>query len=165
MCIIDVYQMAEARENRRNNQLKLMKKFNFPLISFTLNIPGPRKSSFHFSRIHAEGIRIIYEKLNGSVINMDSYKLLTGNEAYFSIDLAATVIKRITIEIEDTHKMGRIFDIDVLDKEGLSISRTTLGMKPRKCLICPEEAAVCSRSRSHTVEDLLEEIESITRKF
>lgn len=165
MCNIDVYQMAAAREKRKNRQNELIKRFKNPIVSFTLNIPGPRKSSLHYTRIHAEGIRIIKGKLHDNIVHMSSYRLMSGDEAYFSIDLPAESLKEIVVEIEEKHELGRIFDIDVLDIMGLSISRRSRGMEPRKCLICSKEAVLCSRSRSHTVEDLLEKIESISRNI
>lgn len=163
MCNIDVYKMAEARENRKKKQQEFLLDQNLPLISFTLNIPGPRKSSPQFSRMHSEGVRIIDERLKDYIVRFETYTFLTGDEAYFSINLSVNEIKNIAVAIEETHKLGRIFDIDVLDTKGDSISRRSLGMEPRRCLICSEEAAVCSRSRSHTVEDLLKQIDLISR--
>ncbi|HBC0167192.1 TPA: citrate lyase holo-[acyl-carrier protein] synthase, partial [Salmonella enterica subsp. indica] len=45
-----------------------------------------------------------------------------------------------------------------LDSEGTGISRRTLGLPPRQCLICQDAAHLCARARRHTPELLLEEI-------
>ena len=66
--------------------------------------------------------------------------------------------------IEDGGGLGRLFDIDVLDAGGKKLSREDLGLPPRKCLLCEQPAHACARSRTHTVMELTEQIESILRK-
>lgn len=63
--------------------------------------------------------------------------------------------------MEETHPLGRLFDVDVYDEAGSGISREELGSPVRKCLICEKDAKLCGRSRSHTVKELYERIESI----
>ena len=59
--------------------------------------------------------------------------------------------------LEDSVALGRLFDIDVIQTDGMKISRTDLGFSTRKCLICNQEAFVCSRARTHSVKELLEQ--------
>lgn len=165
MCLIDVFEMTEARDNRRNLQLEIITKYHLPLISFTLNIPGPRKSSLLFTKIHNEGISAIKASFP-RLINLELKKdLKTGPEAYFVIKLPVDQIKRRTIEIEEKHSLGRIFDIDVFDENGIAFSRSRLSHGQRKCFICDDIASLCSRSRKHTVDELIRKIESVYRLF
>jgi holo-ACP synthase len=165
MSLINVYQMAEAREFRHKMQDKMIKKNNLPVISFTLNIPGPEKNSALYRKIHNEGISVILDSFKLLVIDQITRDVNTGNEAYFSLNSPAIEIKKKAIEIEDDHLLGRIFDIDVIDIDYQSVSRRILDYAPRKCLICCDEAAICSRSRNHSVEELLTEIQSIAHMF
>ena len=64
-------------------------------------------------------------------------------------------------EVEDGEKIGRLYDIDVIGVDKLPVSRSDFGMPERKCLICGSPAHVCSRSRKHTTEELLLEIERV----
>ena len=66
-----------------------------------------------------------------------------------------------TIDIEETHPLGRLFDMDVYDKTGNGISREQLGAPPRRCLLCGQGAKSCGRSRSHTIEELYARVEDI----
>ena len=50
--------------------------------------------------------------------------------------------------------MGRLLDIDVIRPDGTKIARTEIGLPPRKCLLCGQDAPVCARSRTHTVGEL-----------
>ena len=44
------------------------------------------------------------------------------------------------------------FDIDVLGPDSVPLSRSVLGLPPRSCLICGENAKVCARNRTHSME-------------
>ena len=57
------------------------------------------------------------------------------------------------IALEET-KIGRLYDIDVLEKENTKISRKDLGFPERKCLLCNNPACQCGRSRKHSIEEL-----------
>ena len=68
---------------------------------------------------------------------------------------------------KDTHS-GRLLDIDVVEMAGETptpISRTALGMSPRRCFICNEEAKVCARSRKHTVLEMQEHIARLVAEY
>ena len=69
-------------------------------------------------------------------------------------------IKAMTVAIEEADSLGRLFDMDVMDKNG-SMSRGELGANPRKCLLCDEDAKVCARSQKHEMTELLDEIQRI----
>ena len=159
---VTVFQMAEARDRRKEYQSTLINTHKYPLISFTLNIPGPVKNTPAFKRIFEEGCRQITNRLSDNIVSINSRDELTGLEAYYSISLSAKEIKQITVEIEVSHRLGRLFDIDVIDVNHLSISRKDLDLEQRKCLICEKPAFICGRNRTHTVEVLLDKIDQIS---
>ncbi|MBQ9773995.1 MAG: citrate lyase holo-[Clostridia bacterium] len=78
----------------------------------------------------------------------------TGCEAIFCVEGDAKKIKRRLCALEDSAPIGRLWDIDVLLGMGEKVSRTDLGLPPRKCLLCGEDAPVCARSRAHSVDAL-----------
>lgn len=45
-------------------------------------------------------------------------------------------------------------DIDVIDRQGVSLSRKALGYERRKCFVCEEDAFSCARSQKHTIQEL-----------
>jgi holo-ACP synthase/triphosphoribosyl-dephospho-CoA synthase len=73
-------------------------------------------------------------------------------------------LKTMALHIEETHPLGRLLDIDVLDGEG-KINRAALGAKERKCLICGGGAFACGRARAHTVEELTGAVKKIMGNF
>ena len=80
--------------------------------------------------------------------------LNTGYEAYLVTPLPLLEAKRIAVTIEDTHPLGRLFDIDVINSDGIPVARNDIGEKPRRCLVCEHEARYCMRMRWHTQEEI-----------
>jgi holo-ACP synthase/triphosphoribosyl-dephospho-CoA synthase len=76
-------------------------------------------------------------------------------------------VKGLGLYIEQTHPLGRLFDIDVIEGGG-KISRAGLGLEERKCLVCGGGAFACGRSRAHKAEELagavLDTMENFLRK-
>ena len=66
----------------------------------------------------------------------------------------------MTVAIEESSQLGRLFDIDIIDINFEKLSRKSF----RKCLICEEQAQECGRSRKHSVEELQNKVEEILKK-
>jgi len=156
--IVDVYEMTDARDNRKKTQKLFIKNWGLPLITFTLNIPGPEKNRQIFRNIHESGIKDIESVFALYIKDKIIRNLKTGPEAYYVIDLDSNIIKTKTVEIENNNKMGRIFDMDVIKTNLSSLSRKNINMRARKCFLCDNNAFVCSRNRTHTVNELIEMI-------
>ena len=67
--------------------------------------------------------------------------------------------------IEESHFLGRIFDIDVYDGEGGQVSRSSLNLAERKCLLCGNDARICARSRVHSADELNEKIAAMKEEY
>ena len=98
----------------------------------------------------------------GCLIERD---LNTGYEAYLITTMPLLEAKRVAVEIEDTHPLGRLFDIDVIDKQGIPVSRDRVGGQPRRCLVCDHEARYCMRMRWHTQEEIWARIKQMTDDY
>jgi holo-ACP synthase len=158
-----------ARELRAQKQRALIEKYKASLISFTLNIPGPCKDRQLYRKIHQEGMGCIIESLckadHPIVYKSVEYKH-TGVEGYICTQgTSGEAIKKITVMIEETHDLGRLFDMDVMDGKFYPISRKSLGFSERKCLICSDNPLICRKKQKHTLEDLIKEIEKIAQKY
>ena len=98
----------------------------------------------------------------GCLIERD---LNTGYEAYLITPMPLLEAKRVAVEIEDTHPLGRLFDIDVIDAQGIPVSRDRVGGQPRRCLVCDHEARYCMRMRWHTQEEIWARIRQMTDDY
>lgn len=157
--------LLDSRENRAAHQQELLKKYGGSLISMTLNIPGPVKDSPEYRKVLHCGMKAMKESLDAEHITFEEVReLVTGTEGYICVkDVEPTELKKIAVRIEEVNPLGRLFDMDVLTADG-GISRAALGAPPRRCLICQRDAKACARSRAHSMEDLLAEVDKIIAK-
>ncbi|MBQ8389919.1 MAG: citrate lyase holo-[Oscillibacter sp.] len=141
------------REQRAMVQKELLERGG-TLVSFTMNIPGQRKQ-FPLERLgFEEGMRELQRCFAGAILEERAYSGPTGEELLLRLDRPARWVKEQTVALEETHPLGRLWDMDVLD--GGSLSRTALGLPQRRCLVCGESAKVCARSRRHSIEEVFD---------
>lgn len=161
---VSLLEMLNARELRCRLQQRLLLKYKKPLICLTLNIPGPVKVLPGVPDAYQTGCQRIEESLKIHlipIVHLETIKEKTGYEAFYSVDALPEFIKEHMIALEDEDELGRLYDIDVLRLDGTKISREELGFPPRRCLLCDSPAHVCSRSRAHSVTELIGRITDI----
>jgi holo-ACP synthase len=163
---VTLHEMLSFREKKVGMQEVLRRKHDkATIVALGMNIPGPRKTSpgilLAFSAGGEELDRLFFE--NGLTVLEET--VVKENAGYLKLyavnSLDPLFVKRLTVRMEETHPLGRLFDIDVYDEAGNGIGRAELGSPVRKCLICEKNAKLCGRSRSHTVEELYGRVESI----
>ena len=157
---VGIDEILNCREKRVVIQNEMIRKYKKPVISFTMNIPGPIKTNNEIKKAFDIGKNLILEKLkenNIEILEIQELNENTGNELFISVDSQAEKIKNITVAIEESSELGRLFDIDVIDVNFEKLSRKSF----RKCLICEEQAQECGRSRKHSVEELQNKVEEI----
>ncbi|ATW26199.1 citrate lyase holo-[acyl-carrier protein] synthase [Candidatus Formimonas warabiya] len=167
-CEITLAQLLKARDERAEKQKELIKKFDLPVISMTVNIPGKNKKTSASTRIFREGCHVLIEKMEENenrLLYVEIREPNTGSEAYVVVKADAPALKELMLQIENEHPLGRLWDLDVIGPNGSAISREELGYPKRKCLLCEEDAHVCARSRAHPVELLLEKIQTIADAY
>lgn len=143
-------EMLDQRELRQ--QLIKQASINFPncsIISYKLNIPGPIKNDDLLKYAFETGLSLLQD----FELIYDFRRNVTGPEAILISTMDKNDTKLKMIQIEDEFELGRLFDLDV---DG--ISREDINQKPRKCLICEDEAHNCSRSRKHGLNEVIEVI-------
>ncbi len=159
---IELKELLASRDERRNLQLRFLKEHpDQSLVVGTVIIPGAIKRS-EDTLIIADAMVEALNKVTPPLHHLLSRDLLTGFEIYFLSDLAPDKLKQIVSKIEDNHPLGRLMDIDVIDKEGIPVSRISNGDSSRKCLLCDNDARTCMRAFTHSQEELLAEIHKRT---
>lgn len=128
-----------------------------PLVSVTLNIPGERKAhplaerAFGIARAALLG-RLARRGMPVEVLFESTAK--TGFEGLYAVDGDATAVKALAVAVEETHPIGRLFDIDVLDGSGGILRGADTGRTERACIVCGKPVWACARSRAHSPEEL-----------
>lgn len=160
--------ILEARDMRVRYQEYLLDTYKTNLVSYKLNIPGPVKYSPLIKQIFDEGMSVFKKKLDEASISIVYEKVWyknSGTEYFAVLNADAHFIKQLTTSIEETHALGRLYDFDVLNSDGSQVSRQELGIQPRKCLLCENNAFECARSRRHDVSTLIDHIETMALEY
>ena len=153
---VTVPDMMQAREARFFMQQAMLARYpGAALVCLTMNVAGPVKTTPAIERAFSWGMEHVRAVLAGAKLEFQAdIHEKTGPEAVFVFRGDAQEIKRRLCQLEDGYEMGRLLDIDVIKPDGEKISRTEIGLGARRCLLCGEDAPVCARSRTHTVQAL-----------
>ncbi len=150
---VTLQEILDARDRRAEAQRRLLKQLARPLISFTMNIPGPVKDSPMIRRAFDEGLRMLDDALGEAGIACASRQIThadTGNEFLCAVKASAAAVKEICTRIEDGSPMGRLFDMDVIGLDGQKLARK----EERRCLVCGASGRGCASRRLHSLEEL-----------
>ena len=160
---VSVEDMALRREARAAKQKRLIRMHGLPVACFTMNIAGPIKYSPAIELCFNLGVDELKKRLalfNARPVHEEYHIDRTGCEGFFCFSgLAARMIKAQAQRIEEDFGYGRLFDIDVIDKDGNKLERA----KARKCLVCGRPARECARNRTHSVEELTAKTNELLR--
>lgn len=146
--------MLEARDLR----WKLLERYLGASYSATLflslNIPGDRKDLPGGTELFSWGIRRVTQLLRA--VNLRTGRDPLGPFAVMLLDVEGVEAKRRCIGIEESRPAARLLDLDVYDRDGVQIDRASLGLPPRRCLLCHEGAAECMRVKRHQSAEVVE---------
>jgi holo-ACP synthase len=162
---VSLEEILFSKENRQKTRALLRTVMPYTLISFTLNYVGQIKKNTDTQILFEQGVREIEKAFDGKIRFKQFNYFDTGFEGYFAVEEDAQKAKRIAADIEDSHTLGRLWDIDVFDSCNNQLTRSDLGLKKRKCLLCDADADYCYILRRHSQEELLEKIKDILKKF
>jgi len=160
-----VNDLLEAREKRVELMARLLKKFKAPLLVMRVNYPGLKKTNDVTLNIIDAMKALICMILGEKVCFKSLQQGAEGPIFLVVVEEEVLVLKRIAIDLEEQHALGRCLDLDVYDRMGRCISRNELGYPRRKCYLCEDYAQHCVRARRHSEREVIEYIEKKYRGY
>ena len=157
---ITLEDILRARDARAAAQRRLLRTYRLPLVSFTMNIAGPVKFSPLIELAFDAGLEALRTAL-GQPVAAEIIRPATGCEALLVYDRPAAALKAACLTLETATPVGRLYDLDVLDTDGNKLSR----LEQRTCLICGGPVTVCSRSRAHGLDAIVNRTREILMDF
>lgn len=152
---VTLEEMLAAREARSFRQMELNRQWGLTIISFSMNIPGPVKDAPLIRRGFQEGCaKLAYRLPSDKIKYTQVIQEKTGCEAVYVIDMEPFAVKKITTVIEDEDRLGRLFDMDVLDNKLNKLDRKGVGGNSRDCIVCGAPGRGCASRRLHSVAEL-----------
>ena len=158
--------LLASRDRRHAKQMALLSAHpSHTLVCLTVVMPGTVKRNLHSIVVANAALTAVLECFRTQLVDIEAYDLPTGYEAYLVVKLDALKAKKVSCQIEDTHPLGRLFDLDVIDEQGSPLNRTSVGHAPRKCLLCDHESRWCMRNQTHTQEQLQAHIRQMIEDY
>lgn len=165
--ILAMNRMLEAKEKRYYKIKDLTESYKAPVLSFMLNIPGEDKNfeeAVSFHKKYVDKIKNLLEENKIKILFEDYQNLVTGMEYLAVLDGDGCVIKKLMMEVEEESMGGRLLDLDIYDKDFSQISRSSLGLPERKCIICGDTARTCIKKERHNLKELEERVREIIKE-
>ena len=165
--ILAMNRMLEAKEKRYYKIKELTERYKAPVLSFMLNIPGEDKNfdeAVSFHKKYVEKIKNLLKENKIKILFEDYKNLITGMEYLAVLDVDGREIKKLMMEVEEESMGGRLLDIDIYDKDFSQISRSSLGLPERKCIICGDIARTCIKEERHDIKEIEDRVREIIKE-
>lgn len=145
----DMLAAKEARANRRGDLLKTNPE---TVISLTINMPGSVKDSPEIRAVFRDGV----QKIENTFLVTSSQICYekTGPHGLFCISENPESVKEKACELEASSSWSRLWDIDVYDSQGKTVSASDRH-QGRSCFLCQELSTVCMREQRHPLEEII----------
>ena len=127
------------------------------LLSLTLVAPGAVKRSPLLDAIFAAALAALRPLVDDARARIEAVDD-SGHHALYLLDGEARDWKTRMLALENRAPLSRLWDIDIIDRDGVAISRRDLGLPPRRCLLCDADAKTCARERRHSIAALQADI-------
>ena len=145
-----------ARDARVARQQAMLQQGGV-LLSLTLVAPGAVKRSPLLDAIFAAALAALRPHVDDARARIEAVDD-SGHHALYLLDGEAHDWKTRMLALENRAPLARLWDIDIIDRDGVAISRRDLGLPPRRCLICDDDAKSCARTRRHNIGELQADI-------
>ena len=181
---MDFCQLLAERERRWNKRLSLAGLYNCPVLSLTLNIPGPDKNlpgaDAALWQLRADLCAAV-QAAGGQMVDECRLSGPDGPGWVAAVRMDTIALKELAVAVEENHPLGRLADADVMDSQGQPVNREHLpgvaqngsagqldhapaqGREPRRCFLCSRPASLCRREGSHSIEELLVAVRGLLR--
>lgn len=151
-----------GREERFSLQQEILSKYRLPMVVATVNYPGSSKNDSISQIVFNE---MLYEIKAWTFLY--TTQGVNGAGPFFIgiIEDLALNIKKKALQIEKYHRLGRLFDIDVIEFPYRKLSRLEGSDLARTCLICNRDYRICAREKAHSVAELQEKIRNMVEVY
>ena len=156
--------ILEDRENRYNRLIDLSSSFKLTILSARINYPGQNKLTDQSLLAFKELKNTIFKHFESSVYH-EVRSGFDGCSLILILDEDSKTVKQRAINIEESHKIGRLFDIDIINEHGKVLSRQDLKQIPRSCILCENEAQTCVVLKSHSLTEVIVRINHLIESF
>jgi holo-ACP synthase len=159
-----INKILEDREKRYNTIIKILKGGAKSVVCGKINFPGQNKNT----QESLKAFGYLSDVLKNGMLLNEKYEILEGFDGksiIAGIDAGSRELKKKAVEIEESSPIGRVFDIDIYDSQGVPVGRRDIGAPDRTCIVCGGNAKICVREQAHSLTETLKIINKIINDF
>ena len=157
-------QLLAARDAREALIGSLQAETATVLVFVSTAIPGPEKHPPGAQALLDWSLARLQERIDDCYLLMAGCDVL-GPYAVFAVNKQAAAAKYVCVGIENEHLAARLLDLDVYAANSARLGRAEAGESARPCLVCSEPAFDCIRINRHSLEILLERVDTLLKPF
>jgi holo-ACP synthase len=143
-------------------QKRLISQYHLPLVIISTHAPKEMAQSKQSEQLFNITFDVAVEALKQRdccIVDHEYIDGKAGKECTLVIKgMSASELKHMMIKIESHHTIGRVMNLDVIDGDGKTISRSASQLEPRTCLVCQRAACYCATNHRHSQHDIEEKI-------
>ena len=146
--------VLDARERLYHIQQELLCKWP-TVVEIGLCLPGGYLA-YPWENLFAEACSSVKAKLLGigeDIAEEVRIETAAGPQVFLQYE-ETVVASSEMIALEEHSPRGRLWDVDVITVEGI-VDRQVLGIRPRACLVCSEEAHFCRKMKRHELGEVM----------
>jgi holo-ACP synthase CitX len=148
--------VLSGREGRARLQRHILGSAAF-VVQVSLNLPGyPKELPGSRTLVEAVGLPLAGRVCDGGGRVVSVWMLENGVGPAFFLGVRAIrpeTVKEEAMSLEEKTPWGAVLDVDVLLPGG-ALSRSVLGLPPRRCFLCGRPAKECARTGRHEKKEL-----------
>lgn len=153
------------REKRYNEVLLLCDKYKLPVLCGKINYPGDNKNTKAVNKAFLVLLKLLQNSFAGKIKYKKTLNGFDGPSAIMTLNMDSMEAKKLALNIEENEKLGRVFDIDIYIENGTSIGRNEMNLKSRVCVVCDENARICTREGKHSLQEVKTAINTIIDEY
>ncbi|MCX7951580.1 MAG: citrate lyase holo-[acyl-carrier protein] synthase [Clostridiales bacterium] len=157
--------ILQAREERYEKILELINKKLGTVLCAKINYPGKDKNTYHSKKAFNILKQSLLSLFKENIVLTKDLQGLDGDSLLLVLNLNIVDAKRMSIDVENNHPLGRLFDIDIYNEEGTPISREKFDLKPRGCIVCGKNARECILNNNHSIYEILNKVNVMIDSF
>lgn len=158
-------EILKAREDRYYRTLYFIEKYQLPVIVGKINYPGNNKNTSEALMAFQVLQQLLISRYKKHRVFTELLFGEDGGSILMVVDMTPLEAKKVALDLEEKHPLGRVFDIDVYKEDGTSVGREGIGLKSRRCFLCNEDARLCIRSKKHPLQEIIDSVNKLIYEY
>ena len=146
--------LLHARDRRQDALTRVLGQGAQATLFLSMNIPGTQKTPPGAEALFEWMLDEMARTFPGIVLH-GKFRDSLGHYAILGVNMDPVEAKQYCISLEESHPSARLIDLDVYAPSCTQVSRSSLDLPGRRCLVCDLPAVDCIRVKRHALDEVV----------